>query len=172
MMSGGWPLEVSDLEEVLKEIEEARSKALLTAIGVEGYSTSGKTWLAEKICVRFGWTVLGTDAFLRRDCETQRYIECLDTEKLERAVSKAAPPLVIEGIALADSLDRIGLAADLTVYCKRISPAGLWVDDLLNHITEGVPNPDLSMVDYWAVEYHLRKDPVAGADLVFRWVEA
>jgi hypothetical protein len=165
-------MEVSDLDEVLKGIEKARSKALLTVIGVEGHSTSGKTWLAEQICVRFGWTVLSTDAFLHEGCETKRYIECLDTEKLERAVSEATRPLVIEGIALADSLDRIGLAADLTVYCKRISPAGLWVDDLLNHTIGGVPNPDLFTVDYWAVEYHLRKDPVAGADLVFRWVEA
>jgi hypothetical protein len=165
-------LEVSDLDEVLQEIEKARSKAPLAVIGVDGHSTSGKTCLAEKICVCFGWTVLSTDAFLQRECETKRYIECLDAKRLERAVSDAVRPLVIEGIALADSLDRIGMAADLTVYCKRISRAGLWVDDLLNHTTEGEPNPDLSMVDYWAVEYHLRKDPVAEADLVFSWVEA
>lgn len=169
---GRWPLEVSDLVEVLDEIERRHSQGPLGVIGVEGHSTSGKTCLAEKIGSRFGWTVLGTDAFLEEGCVTQQYTQCLDANRLDEAVSGAARPLVIEGIALADSLQLIGAPPDLTVYCKRISPAGLWVDDPLNHTADGVPNQDLSMVDHWAVEYHLRRDPVNEADLVYSWVES
>lgn len=165
-------MEFSDFEQLVEELEKARRQRSLRIIGVEGHSTSGKTCLAERIGARLRLEVIGTDAFLQEGCETKRYIECLETKELETAVSVAARPLIIEGIALADSLEEIGATADLTVYCKRISSAGLWVDDLLNYQTEGVPNPNLSMVDHWAVEYHLRRDPVANTDLIFRWVES
>lgn len=164
-------MEFSDLDRLAAAIQKERQRRPIEVLAIEGHSTSGKSHLAAALGDRLGMAVVSTDRFLSPGCETCRYVECLDLARLKSAVLGMDAPCIIEGIAAAESLGLIERSADLTVYCKRITAAGLWADDLANYLVQGRPAPDLSMVDRWSVEYHLRRDPEKNSELVYRWVE-
>jgi len=97
-------------------------------IGVEGFSGSGKTRLADDLAARLSATALHLDRFLPAPAGgPQPYVERLDLPALAAALT-TDPVAIVEGICLRDALERIGIALDFAVYVKRVSPQGVWND--------------------------------------------
>ncbi len=160
---------IDELHAALRATRSSRS----IFVGVEGHSTSGKTTLAKDLADLTAGKWFGTDTYGRQRRSGENYPDLIDVERLghDIALAFAYPLVVIEGICLRDVLDRAGLQPDAFVYVKRISPAGLWVDDLANHVISGEPNPELSWVDTQSVLYHLRRSPLEQADLTYLYLE-
>jgi uridine kinase len=103
---------------------------LPAVIGVEGFTGSGKSHLADDLAARLSATAVHLDSFLPAPAGgSQPYVERLDLPALAAAL-QADPVVVVEGICLRDALDRIGGALDFAVYVRRISTVGLWHDGL------------------------------------------
>jgi hypothetical protein len=162
-------VETSDFTTIVDHIRTQISLGGIRVIGVEGFPTAGKSTLVRKLAAEIRCACVHTDDFLQPGCREPAYIRCLDLKRLGARVDQEPEPVLIEGIGLLDSLDAIGRGRDLGVYVKRMTQAGLWADDLANYSVDGQPLEGISQVDYWAVEYHLRRHPHVDPDVMFAY---
>lgn len=160
------PVTIEDLCSRLRLLSPA------SIVGLEGFSGSGKTKLAEQLRVRVPAAVLHVDSFARRLDQPLPYIECLDIDGLRRCLEQRGQsrPTVVEGICLRDVLAHVGQTPAILIYLRRIGRNGLWYDG--SHLEEfearqeGTPEPHRS-----DLEYHARVRPHEHADLVYERVE-
>jgi len=143
-------------------------------IGIEGHSTAGKTTLSTAFAAAIGGAAIATDNYIDRDSNANNYADRIQLEKLRLALTESRrshQAVLIEGICLRDTLQRLELVPQAFIYCKRISQGGLWADDPENYLDDGSPRSDLSWVDRQSVVYHLLARPLENADLVYAWQE-
>jgi hypothetical protein len=115
------------LDDLVARIEHL---PLPRVIGVEGFSGSGKSRLADDLAARLSATAVHLDRFLPPPAGgPQPYVERLDLPALAAALT-SDPVVIVEGICLRDTLERIGVALHFVVYLKRVSAVGLWHDGL------------------------------------------
>lgn len=141
-----------------------------TVIAIEGHSTTGKTTLSRDLAERLNGVSLSTDAYARPESTAGSYVERIQHERLRADLDQLIANrslVVVEGIALRDTLRRISAAPHVFIYVKRITPAGLWADDLENYLQDGRPAAWLSWTDRQSVEYHIRESPHERADIVY-----
>lgn len=144
-------------------------------IAVEGASGSGKSELGEKLARGSRAHVVSTDRYYNEGVLGDRYQDGLRLDELKEdliPLRTESERLVVEGICLRDTLGLIGLKPDAYVYCRRISPAGVWNDD---PELEDFPDPNSrssqGRIDWWSNQYHLRTHPHQIADFLFEWRE-
>jgi hypothetical protein len=142
-------------------------------VAVEGHSTSGKTYLSKDLSRRVGATAVSTDSYARESSEAPSYVDRMDLERLSRDVNrfKQVGPVIIEGICLRETLRALAIVPGLFIYVKRVTPTGLWADDLENYVEHGQPASWLSWTDRQSVAYHLREHPQERADFVYERTE-
>jgi hypothetical protein len=153
----------------------ARSKQAGLILAVEGASQSRKTSFAGKLASRLGAHLISTDEYYQEGIKGERYQDGLRRDDLRHEIMRfksPGKPVVIEGICLRETLAELEIAADLFIYCKRISPTGVWHDDPT--LTD--PNDfDLTFtqgrIDWWSHHYHERTRPHLSADMMFEWRE-
>src|SRR2546426_5365243 len=117
-----------------------------------------------------GGASIGTDGFVDKDRNADTYVDHIVLDKLAAALNQLRrehPVVFVEGICLRDTLRSLNVTPQAFVYCKRISQAGLWADDLENYLEKGSLRSDLSWVDQQSVVYHARARPLENADLVY-----
>ena len=80
--------------------------------------------------------------------------------------------IVVEDIVVRDTLDSVRRTADVHIYCKRVSPAGVWNGDPEHDLMLGNPSSlSEARIDAWSHEYHLRRRPQERATYMFERVE-
>lgn len=158
---------IDDLAASLKAVSPG------SLIGLEGFTLSGKTYLADALGKVVPMCVFHTDDYTTKFDELPPYPECVDIRRLlsaleTRDVSRAA---IIEGICLRDVLARINITPALYVYVKRISEQGLWHDGFCLESFEACDNHDLHEIHLSDFRYHQRLRPHEQADIIFNRIE-
>jgi uridine kinase len=124
------------LEELKKEIYPW-GKYL---IAVDGLTGSGKSGLSRYLALELDMPVIETDMHM----DTNQTQPCYRLEDLGRLVSsrhKQNRPVIIEGIFLLDTLDKLGLEPDYMIYVKNSEGAGYVLrTSLLDYIDSWKPN--------------------------------
>jgi hypothetical protein len=162
--------EFVDLASLVLALQQEIAPGEGAIIAIEGHSTSGKTTLGEDLAERLSAASLSTDAYARPESTARSYVERLQHDQLRADLDRLMVNralIVIEGIALRDTLRKVSAVPQVFVYVKRMSPAGLWADDLENYLESGRPAGWLSWTDRQSVEYHLRESPHERADMVY-----
>ncbi|HWL40180.1 MAG TPA: hypothetical protein VNO75_08060 [Gemmatimonadaceae bacterium] len=106
-------------------------------VAIEGHSTSGKSYLSADLAERLGAVVVGTDSYVRDGSDAPTYLEAIDVRRIGSDVDRhvdAGQRVIIEGICLRDTLRELAMTPSLFIYVKRMTPAGLWTDDLENYL--------------------------------------
>ena len=153
--------------------DRLRNSAPGALIGLEGFSGSGKTAIADEISRVIPMTVIHTDHFATKFEDPPPYAKCLDVDRLRRAIDERdmSIPCRVEGICLRDVLTLVGGTPTLFVYIKRVGENGLWYDGLeledaaddSRHVAHEPHRSD--------IEYHARVRPHELADLLHERVE-
>lgn len=139
-------------------------------VAIEGHSTSGKSHLGRDLAKRLDAVVLETDSYARDGSDAPTYLEAIDVGRLGSDLDRHAGEggrVIMEGICLRDTLRELAITPTLFIYVKRMTPAGLWADELENYLEDGRPAEGLSWTDYQSVEYHVRERPEDRADFVY-----
>jgi hypothetical protein len=163
---------LADLPSVVAAVLE-RATAPTLLLGVEGTSQSGKSRLASDLAPHLDAHVIRTDDYYKQGVLGERYQEGLRKQDLRREILRhrtSGDNIIVEGICLRDTLDSLEVAADLFIYCKHISSAGIWhgdpdfsdPDDFDLTFTQG-------RIDWWSYQYHKRLAPHMCADIVYEW---
>lgn len=162
--------EFTDIASLVVALQDGIVQGKGAVVAIEGHSTSGKTTLSKALSERLNAVPLSTDAYARPGSTAGGYVERMEHERLgadvDRMVANGALVL-IEGIALRDTLRKVSTVPYVFIYVKRITPAGLWADDPENYLKAGRPASWLSWTDRQSVEYHLRESPHERADMVY-----
>lgn len=149
-----------------------RSLSPAAIAGLEGFSGSGKTHLADRLGALVPVAVCHVDSFAKKFDQPPTYIECLDIAGLRRALEQReqSRPTVVEGICLRDVLAHVGQSPAILIYLRRIGRNGLWHDGLhLEGFEAG--QGDTREPHRSDLEYHVRVRPHEQADLVYERVE-
>ena len=164
---------IADYEELRKRLHGIGSPAL---IGIEGFTGSGKSYLADTLAVDLNAVAVHVDAYVAGEDESLPYWNRINHLQLAAAVEASrsqARLTIIEGICLREILQRARLSVALFVYLKRVAENGLWHDgfhledfETEGEITENQKEPHRS--DF---SYHARKRPHERADVIFERVE-
>ena len=144
-------------------------------IGIEGFCSSGKSALADRLSTDIPAQVLHTDKFATKHENPPPYIECLRLPDLRSALEgrSKSEPCLVEGICLRDVLAACGTSADHYVYIRRIGKNGLWYDQLHLETFENAatPNGDEHEPHLSDLKYHSRTRPHERASTLFDRVE-
>ena len=164
---------VTDYGQLRDRLRLVRRPAL---VAIEGFTGSGKSYLADAIARDLNAAVIHTDEYVTGDDESLPYPDRLDCSRIATSVSsfaRHASLVLIDGICLRETLRRTDLRADLFIYVKRIAENGLWHDGFHledyktnNAITENQEEPHRS--DF---AYHVFERPHEHADVIFERVE-
>ena len=165
------PVEIRSFDELVARIHEIAVSRPVRIIGIEGFTTAGKTYLGRNLAARLPARLISIDLFLMRRIPS--YVADLDLRKLQGEIDatiQSNHSLILEAICLRDVISRISLpAVDLFIYVKRLSSnTGAWHDGYdLEDFDQGQWNvaglePHLS--DF---QYHHRTRPHKRADLVY-----
>jgi hypothetical protein len=162
---------VNDYDDVHRHVASIGRRPGLTICSVDGYRLSGKTFLVKRLAEDLSLSRFSTDEYREPDREGRSYVDQLSLEDLAADVEAAGKngPVLVEGICIGWTLLRLKFAAEIRVYCKRMTQTGLWADDLQNYVANGMPQPHLSPFDREVVVYHLQTSPDDNATLVYSW---
>lgn len=146
-------------------------------VGVEGFTGSGKTRLADALATDVGASVVHLDQYVTGEDESLPYSDRLDYSRIQTAIDRAAADsslLIIEGICLREVLRRSKTSVDLFVYVKRLSENALWHDGfhLEDFETEGAIVENFDEPHRSDFTYHAAERPHEHAHIVFLRVEA
>ena len=167
--------QVSALAERIRKNYEA-----VQIIGIDGFTTAGKTRLADRLSMLLDADVVSTDCHAKADnpVETQgsnkKYVDQINLAGIKDLVEKsirAGRRVILEGICLREVIACSAIPTDsiVHVYVKRISKnSDLWHDGcLLEDFERGdhvAPEPHLS-----AFRYHEKVCPHKLANFEYRW---
>ena len=135
---------------------------------IDGHRQSGKTSLADRLALHLQAKAIHTDGFRIPRREGQPYVDQLSLEELAGEFGTEGL-ILVEGICVGWTMKRLKLSVPHRLYCKRMTDAGLWADDTLNFLVDGVPDSGLSPFDQEVVRYHLESEPDAHATVVYAW---
>jgi len=161
---------VSTLDDILLIVRE-RGGQVSGLIGVDGFMEAGKTTVAFQLAEELGGIRIGVDSYVDSDAVATKYVEMVRLKALERDLHRLRgcfPFVVLDGVCLLEVVDRVRASLDAHVYCKRLSPEGLWHDGVdLEEMDKG-PAPS---TEEWLrrdiFEYHRRRVPQECANAVF-----
>lgn len=138
-------------------------------IAIEGFCSSGKTSLAEKLGHELSATVVHTDAYCTPIGDPLSYANCIDISNLAYVLQNLEPSklAIVEGICLRDLMDQCGVNPKIYVYIKRIAGNGIWHDGFLFDKYQAEDYSDLSEPHASDLDYHVKKLPHEKADVVF-----
>jgi hypothetical protein len=156
---------VNDYAELLRILKLQGS----VIIGIEGCTGSGKTTLANTLGRDLSIPVVSTDNYLAKDPTLIRYpysdrlIYNRLCEDIEIKVD-GGMPIIIEGICLRQSLQKLPLEVQLYVYIKALGTNGLWYEGLSIETgsSSDLEEPELS--DFF---YHIKEKPHDIANVIF-----
>lgn len=164
---------VVDQAETVEAIRSAivnRDQSRTAVIGVDGFMSSGKSTLSRELARQLGAVHLEIDHYADPAREATSYIGKLRVSELAAdftTLSLANASLIIEGVCLRRVLCAIGVRADVFVYVKRLSQAGLWHDGLhLEDFASETPDSD-DWLNTDVNSYHLICRPHERADIIF-----
>jgi hypothetical protein len=144
-------------------------------IGVEGFCSSGKSRLADRLALDMDADVIHTDDYALKFDEPPTYVDCLKLEELAGAISRRSgnKRTFIEGIYLRDVLSRCNADVELFFYVRRIGQNGLWYDELhLESFEHGEAEEGDEIEPHLSdLKYHSRTRPHEKADIVFDRIE-
>jgi len=120
----------------INEIVELINGGTYQLICIDGVDGAGKSTLAKNLSESLGVNCITLDDYVEN--EKGSYVEFLDLDRLNEALSYPLKPIIIDGICLLDVLSRIGISPDLLVYVKRMSSYGSWRDEDVCEITEDI----------------------------------
>lgn len=159
-------------EELRKLLQRFDSPQL---IAIEGFCSSGKSTLADKLAQGIPAEVIHTDEYCTPRENPPPYIKGLDLPRLRQALQlrDITRHCIIEGICLRDVLALCDVSAGVYVYVKRVGVNGLWYDQF--HLEEhekgeGVPGEEQEP-HASDLAYHSKARPHELADLEFVRVE-
>lgn len=167
---GGKVFELRELATRLASMNAVGSDTLIVTI--DGHPGSGKSTLASALMETLGCGVLGTDTYVQKERDGERYVDLLDGKQLQsdfESLCVRHSTVLVEGVCIQDTLERLGQSADLLVYCKRITQAGLWADDPTfdRHPERSRDSP--GWLDSVVYQYHLRVCPHGRADVIIEY---
>ena len=155
--------------DTLGEASRSLAQQLLTKdlIGIDGWTNAGKSTLGRKLAAATQrHSFLDLDFFLIKD--RNFYVDALRLDDLAHAL-QVNRQRVLVGVCLRQSLERVGVQLDASVYLKRMN-AGIWADEdeavgdgLATLTAAGFPPSDLSKE---IRSYHLSYSPHATAEFV------
>jgi len=163
----------NSVEALIVAVRQRVGDARGFVVAVEGHSTSGKSYLSKNLAKHLGASVISTDLYAREGSQAPSYVDRMALDRLSLDLTRFARAggVIIEGICLRDTLRALALVPRPFIYVKRISPAGLWADDLENYLEHGQPASGLSWTDSQSVAYHLRESPQDRADFIYARTE-
>lgn len=157
-------------------VEMIRGLAPPALVGIEGFTGSGKSHLADALASDLNAFVVHTDSFVMGEDETLDYLKRLDVARIAAATALAVtthPLIIVEGICLRAVLRCANLSPTMFIYVKRIAENGLWHDgwhlddfEARDPIAENCEEPHLS--DFI---YHAAERPHESANVVFERTE-
>lgn len=173
-----------NLEADLFDIVETKANAS-KVIAIDGVYGVGKSFLARRLSDRFGYALVGCDAFIRQGSGQMSYPEILDLDRLRGTVTAEMArnrPVVVESILLRLVLESLGINDVFHIYVKRkhldgqVSHEELFDDarteiELIagcNEISRLLGDTDDSpYLDYQLTRYHKRTSPHKQADVLY-----
>lgn len=159
-------------EELRKVLQRFNSPQL---IAIEGFCSSGKSTLADKLAKGVPAEVIHTDEYCTPRENPPPYTKGLDVSRLRQALQRRdfTRHCIIEGICLRDILDLCDVSAGVYVYVKRVGVNGLWHDQF--HLEEYEKGESVSSEKLEPhasdLAYHSKARPHERADLEFVRVE-
>lgn len=145
-------------------------------VGIEGFSGSGKSSLADALAKKLNALLINTDKYVSGKDESLSYQNRLNYNLIKSTITNVIvePSIVIfEGICLRETLRRLGTTANFMVYVKHVAENGLWHDGFHLEdyqtdvkIFENCKEPNRS--DFI---YHLKEHPQEQANIVFHRVD-
>jgi len=173
-----------NLEADLFDIVETEANAS-KVIAIDGVYGVGKSFLARRLSDRFGYTLVGCDAFVRQGSGQLSYPEILDLNRLRGTVTAEIArnhPVVVESILLRLVLESLGIKDIFHVYVKRKHLDGRFSHEELfddarteeeliagcNEISRMLGDTDDSpYLDYQLTRYHKRTLPHNKANVLY-----
>ena len=118
-------------EELAAEIQRARPSGAL--VGIEGFMNSGKTRLAFELSDILNGIRVGLDSYVDPGRQGTEYLPRLRLDYLSKDIQKLTAKfqyVIVDGICLAGAFDAHTHPVSLSVYVKRLSPVGIWHDEI------------------------------------------
>ena len=144
-------------------------------IGVEGFCSSGKSTLADRLGNDLEAEVIHIDSYAIKFDDPPPYIECLKIGELAMALAQRSKGrrCIVESICLRDVLERCHVDAGFYLYLRRLSQNGLWHDKLhLESFERGDPEYGDEIEPHLSdLKYHSRRRPHEKANAVIDRVE-
>lgn len=164
-------MEVRSYADLLAWIQDHENMRPGATIILDGESGSGKTRLAMYVAKAIGAARVSTDCYVLPD-RSGPYIERLATEYLIDDFEKyknAMPYLVVEGICIRDTMNRVGRRWEVAIYVKKKSCSGLWhFEHHLKEFTNGNPFDGDEVEPFRSdYEYHGRVLPHKHPDITY-----
>ncbi len=169
--------EFTDIARLAAELRERIEGRKLPLIGVDGAYGSGKTTLSRGLATHLDAGVLTVDNYALHD--GRPYRQQLGYEEIKRDLTvarKHGKPVIVDSLCLLHVLSMAEAVPDVIVYVKRMDPSGQWCDqDFCDPTIIELADPMLNLpgsdLDREMASYHLEKDPLAKADVVFLRIE-
>ena len=142
-------------------------------VGVEGFTSSGKSHLADALAKNLAGVVVHTDKYVTDGQVALPYPDRLDYRGILSALNDATSRTsltIVEGICLRETLSRASISANLFVYLKFLAQNGLWHDGLSLEDFENRSSP-LDEPHFSDFTYHVKQRPHECADIVFERIE-
>ena len=164
-----------------------------SVIAVEGFTSSGKSRLANDLASNLGGNAFHTDAYLAGNDPSVPYPRRVDQAKLGSAIKRAESNdsiILVEGICLRQTLQGSAIHPSLYIHVKRIATKNyLWNDGINLEEFEaggasgsGVTGHELSDLTYHVQVFHMnspksfmsasRPNPSLNTDVPHAWRRA
>ncbi len=152
-----------------------RRSDLRQLIAIEGFSSSGKSTLADSLGRDLPAQVIHTDTYCTPRDNPPPYAKGVNITKLRQSLNQRdrTKHCIVEGICLRDVLELCGESAGVFVYVKRVGGNGLWYDQFhLEDYENGAAVPGEDEEPYASdLAYHSKVRPHERADIEFLRVE-
>jgi hypothetical protein len=148
---------------------------LPAVVGVEGFTSSGKSHFADLLAKEVSAVVVHTDEYVTEGDVSLPYRDRVDHIAISSALSGIAlrsSLAIVEGICLREVLHRLNIAASAYVYVKVLATNGLWHDGLnLEDFEREAASTRLDEPHRSDFIYHAKWRPHERADIVFERIE-
>jgi uridine kinase len=122
-------------------------------IGIDGRDGAGKTVLARYLAWELNMSLIETDMLIIPDTDMPAY-RYEDLGRLIEARHRLNRPLIIEGVFLLDTLNRINVECDYLVFveCKEFDGSGILQAKLESYEREYDPRSSTRFTFTWSMD--------------------